>query len=115
MQSKGKIFDQIKGKTIFAYFIDNEMKTMLANKNAESLYFGKNDDEEYLGANYAVADKIKVLMLNKEVDKITFITKPEALFTPMGQLAESDYYLKGFTWQSALRPKSKVRFISKVL
>lgn len=107
MQSKGKIFDQIKGKNIFAYFIDNEMKTMLAIKNAESLYFGKNEEQEYLGANYAVADKIRVLMLNKEVDKITFIAKPEALFTPMSQLAESDYYLKGFTWQNTLRPKSK--------
>lgn len=108
MQSKGKIFDQIKGKNIFAYFVDNEMKTMVANKNAESLYFGKNDDEEYMGANYAFADKIKVLMLDKEVDKITFISKPEALFTPISQMATSDYYLKGFTWQSALRPKSKL-------
>ena len=91
MQSKGKLFDQIKGKTITAYFIDSEMKRMLADKNAESLYFGKNDDDEYIGGNYAQSKQMMVYMLDKEVDK----------------MPKADLYLKGFTWKDQLRPKGK--------
>lgn len=107
MQSKGKLFDQIKGKTISSYFIESEMKTMISNKNAESLYFGKNDDDEYIGGNLAQSEQIKVYMLDKEVDRITFIKEPEAIFTPMSMMSDGDLYLKGFTWHKALRPKGK--------
>lgn len=107
MHSKGNLFDQIKGKTITAYFKDNEMQKMIANKNAESLYYGKNDDEEYVGGNLAKSEQIIVYMIEKEVDHITFIKEPEALFTPMRMLTENDKYLKGFTWHIALRPKDK--------
>ena len=107
MQSEGKLFDQIKGKIITGYFIEGEMKKMLSDKNAESLYFGKNDDGAYIGGNYAQSDQIMVYMKDEEVDRITFIKKPEALFTPISQMSDAELYLKGFTWQSALRPKGK--------
>lgn len=108
MQSKGKLFDQIKSKDITGYFTDNEMKRMLADKNAESLYFGKNDDEEYIGGNYAKSKQIMVYLEEKEVDHISFLENPEAIFTPMSQMTDAELYLKGFTWHSELRPKNKL-------
>lgn len=107
MQSQGKLFDQIKGKTVTAFFVDSEMKRMLADKNAESLYFGKNDNGEYIGGNYAQSNQMMVYMENKEVDRITFIENPEATFTPISQMPSSNLYLKGFLWQGKIRPKSK--------
>jgi len=107
MQSKGRLFDQIKGKKITAFFVDNEMKRMLANKNAESLYFGKNEEEEYIGGNYAISNRMMVYMQEKEVDRIVFIEKPEATFTPISKMSNAALYLKGFTWHDALRPKGK--------
>lgn len=107
MQSKGKLFDQIKGKTVTAYFTNSEMTHMVANKNAESLYFGKNDEDKYIGGNYALSEKMNVKMLDKEVDRITFIKNPEATFTPMSMMSNTDLYLKGFSWQENLRPKGK--------
>ncbi|MEJ6695566.1 MAG: OstA-like protein [Chitinophagales bacterium] len=107
MQSKGELFNQIKGKSITGYFEDNEMKTMLSKKNAESLYFGQNDEDEYIGGNYAISDIIKVSIVDKEVDKISFIKEPEAIFTPMRQMNDTDRYLKDFSWVKNLRPKGK--------
>lgn len=107
MQSQGKYFDQIKGKVITGYFVDGKMQTMISNKNAESLYFGKNDEEAYIGGNFAQSDQIKVFMEDEEVSRITFIKTPEALFTPISKMVPADLYLKGFTWQTALRPKGK--------
>lgn len=48
-----------------------------------------------------------IYFVDKEVEHITFLKTPEALFTPMSQLPSSEYYLKDFTWHAALRPKSK--------
>lgn len=107
MLSKGKLFNQIKGKWITGYFEDNEMKTMLSKKNAESLYFGQNDEDEYIGGNYAISDRIQVSIVNKEVDKISFINEPEAIFTPIRQMNDTDLYLKNFSWFKDLRPKGK--------
>ncbi|MFT5621615.1 MAG: hypothetical protein ACI9QR_001954, partial [Flavobacteriaceae bacterium] len=67
----------------------------------------KNDDDEYIGGNLAQSEQIKVYMLDKEVDRITFIKEPEAIFTPMSMMSDGDLYLKGFTWHKALRPKGK--------
>jgi lipopolysaccharide transport protein LptA len=107
MQSQGKLFDQIKGKIITGFFEEGKMKRMLSDKNAESLYFGKNDDGAFIGGNYVQSDQIMVYMENDEVDRITFIKKPEALFTPISRMSDADLYLRGFTWQSAMRPKGK--------
>lgn len=107
MQSQGKLFDQIKGKIITGFFEEGKMRRMLSDKNAESLYFGKNDDGAYIGGNYAQSDQIMVYMEEDEVSRITFIKKPEALFTPISQMADEDLYLRGFTWQTAMRPKGK--------
>jgi lipopolysaccharide transport protein LptA len=107
MQSQGKLFDQIKGKIITGFFVKGEMQRMLSDKNAESLYFGKNDDGAYIGGNYAQSDQIMVHMEDEEVSRITFIKKPEALFTPISQMLDADLYLRGYTWQTALRPVSK--------
>jgi hypothetical protein len=107
MQSQGKLFDQIKGKIVTGFFEEGKMRRMLSDKNAESLYFGKNDDGAYIGGNYAQSDQIMVYMEEDEVSRITFIKKPEALFTPISQMADEDLYLRGFTWQTAMRPKGK--------
>ncbi|MEZ4978435.1 MAG: hypothetical protein R2772_03980 [Chitinophagales bacterium] len=48
-----------------------------------------------------------VYLEEKEVDH-SFLENPEAIFTPMSQMSESELYLKGFTWHKELRPKNKL-------
>jgi hypothetical protein len=50
--------------------------------------------------------KMKLSFVDKKVDKVKFIGKPEALFTPTNRLTDEVKLLKGFSWQVALRPCS---------
>lgn len=105
-QSAGKLFDQVKGKWITAYFVESKMEKMLVNKNAESLYFGKDDDENYIGGNQSNADKMWIYVKDKKIYKITFLDKPQATFTPLSQMTEAMLYLKNFVLHFEKKPKS---------
>jgi lipopolysaccharide export system protein LptA len=108
-QSVGKIFDQIKGKYITGYFEEGKLSKLFANRNAESLYFGKDEEIEnkVMGGNLVKSASLWMYMDEGEVDRIVFIDKPEALFTPISQMTNAQLYLGGFYWNGAIRPKSK--------
>ncbi len=102
-----KYFDQIKGLDIFGYFEDNEMRKVDVMGNAESLYFGKDEKDKYVGNNKALSTNIAIYFKEKKIDKITFLKKPEAVFTPMKMLTAEQYHLKDFLWQIERKPKSR--------
>ena len=106
-QSKGKLFDQIKGKWITAYFNDSKLEKMLVKKNAESLYFGKDDDENYMGGNKSTSAKMWIYTKDNKINKIVFLEKPEAVFTPLSQMSNADIFLKDFKTNFDLKPTDK--------
>lgn len=102
-----KYFDQIKGTNIFGYFVDNELSRMDVEGNAESLYFGKDDKNKYIGANKAQSINISIYFKEKKISRIVFTQKPEAVFTPMKLLTTEQMQLKDFKWQIDRKPKSR--------
>jgi lipopolysaccharide export system protein LptA len=102
-----KYFDQIKGINIFGYFVDNTLDHMDVKGNGESIYFGKDEKEKYIGNNKALSTDITLYFFDKKINKIVFIQKPEAVFTPLKKLTEEQYHLKDFKWQIDRKPKSR--------
>ena len=102
-----KYFDQIKGNNIYGYFTDNELRTIDVIGSAESLYFGKDEKEKYIGANKAMCTNITMRFKDKKINKIIFIDKPEAVFTPLKMLAPEQMKLSYFYWQIDRKPKSQ--------
>jgi hypothetical protein len=102
-----KYFDQIKGINIFGYFKDNELYRMNVLGNAESLYFGKDDKNKYLGINKAASTNITIYFKDRKIEKIAFLKKPEATFTPMKMTNKDMLTLKDFNWQIDRKPKSR--------
>jgi lipopolysaccharide transport protein LptA len=102
-----KYFDQIKGTNIFGYFKNNELYKLDVKGNGESLYFGKDDKNKYIGANKVVSTNIAIYFKDKKIEKIAFLKKPEAVFTPMKMLGKDAFTLKDFKWQIDRKPKSK--------
>lgn len=106
-QSKGRLFDQIKGKKITGFFKDSKMDRMLVERNAESLYFGKNDAEEYIGGNQSKSAKMWIYVNDSKIKKIVFLDKPEATFTPITKMSPASFFLKDFRANFERRPLSK--------
>jgi hypothetical protein len=107
MQTVKNYFDQIKGNKIIGYLKENELEYMDVKGSAESLYYGKNDNNKILGQNNATSSYMKIYFSDKKVDIVKFINKPIAIFTPIRQVTEEQKLLKNFNWQESLRPKNK--------
>lgn len=107
-----KFFDQIKGIDIFGYFEENELRKVDVKGNAESLYFGKDERDKYVGNNKALCTDIAIYFKDKKIDKIAFLKKPEAVFTPMKMLTAEQYKLKDFKWQIERKPKSREEMLN---
>ncbi len=106
-------FDQIKGKNIFGFFEDSELRKVKVVQNAESLYFGKEDNGKIMGANKAKSAVMWLYFSEKKMRKITFEKKPEAVFTPIKQFPKEEYKLKDFNWQIERRPPSREAILNE--
>ncbi len=99
-------YNQIKGKTVTGFFVDNKLSSVDVSGNSESLFYPE-DDKGWIGMNKAVSSETKISFKDGKFDKVKFITDPDPTLTPMKDIKPSDKTLEGFTWLSILRPKNK--------
>ncbi len=100
-------FNQISGKLLIGYIINNELKTIEVNGNAIALYYLKNKDR-YSGMSKMESSKINVHLLKSKIDSISFFPKPEGKLTPMKDLVVEEAKLKGFIWRESEKPKNRL-------
>jgi len=99
-------YNQIKGKTVKGFFVDNKLSRVEVNGNGESLFYPENEDGK-IGLNKAVCSDIVLVFLDGKIDVVKFLTDPDSQLTPLKQVTEADKTLEGFNWQGAIRPKSR--------
>ncbi|MEZ4883843.1 MAG: OstA-like protein [Chitinophagales bacterium] len=99
------IFNQIAGRNIYGFFKDSNLELLKAEGNAESIYFGQNEKEEFLGINQATASKIWIFFEEKSINRIKFIGQSDATFTPIQRANLSEFILSGFVWYGERRPQ----------
>lgn len=99
------LYDQVKGRNITGNFIDGKMNNMEVIKNAESLYFIKNEKEEFTAVNKAKCDTIQ-LFLNEvqKVSSIKFKSKADATTDPINKVDPFSLKVAGFKWYTNLKP-----------
>ncbi len=110
-------FDQIRGKNMFGYFIDNDLSSLTVEGNGQSVYYAKEereDEVEYIGVNKADCSNMLLRFRDNKIQKVTFLTQPDAVFYPIDELAPKELELKGFTWREQLKPKSKEEVILRI-
>jgi len=100
-------YNQIKGKTLTAFFNrESKIDRVNVDGNGESLYFALDDKDSVLvGMNKVQCSRMVIRFAENKVSKISFITKPDALFIPPHELEEPDKRLKGFLWRIKEKPE----------
>lgn len=106
LQDEG-IYNQIKGKFLQAFINNKKITKIEVDGNAESIYFIKDKDNVYSGANKSTSALITVSFNDGEVDRIKLTGGPEAVFTPMKKLNLETYRLDGFKWYGDKQPLTK--------
>jgi lipopolysaccharide export system protein LptA len=101
------MYDQVYGDKIDGFIVNDELEKMFVDGSAASIYFTKNESEEYLGMNKSSSAQMKILLKNKKVSKIVWYDNPEGAFVPMDKLKDTDKKEERFKWHEEKRPKNK--------
>ena len=100
-------YNQIKGKTLVGLFDDeNNLKQVDIDKNAESIFYARNENNELFGIDKARSGKISVLFEEGAISQFIRYKQPDAVTTPESQFPENARLLRGFVWRDEERPKS---------
>ncbi len=112
-------YNQIKGRTMTAFFDGKNIDHVIVTGNGESVYFalqekdekGKVDDKGkkvtyqiVSGMNKIICSNMRINFKLGKVNNISFYIKPDASFIPPHDLKPEDKLLKGFIWRGSDRP-----------
>jgi lipopolysaccharide transport protein LptA len=108
VKETAEFFNQIKGRTINAYFMDGELDFVKAKGTAESIYYAQDDDSAYVGMNRTTADMIDIYFKDRSPQKIKYSSSVKGTTYPIRQLPDDQKKLSNFQWLESKRPKSKL-------
>ena len=100
-------YNQISGKTLTGLFNNkNELHQADIVKNAQSIYFIRDDKNELIGIDKAKSASIRILIENQAIDQIIRFKQAECTTYPESQLLDKERILRGFDWREDERPTS---------
>ena len=104
--SLGAGYNQISGKKLDGLFKENELHTIDVIKNAESIYFLRNADNELVGIDKSKSGKMRILVSKNKIDELRKINQIDGKTYPEDDFPENERILKGFVWRETERPIS---------
>ncbi len=100
-------FNQLRGTTLNALFVDGKINTMRAKGNAENVYYATDEDKSFIGVNKSTADIIDVFFEDSKPQKVVFLRNLDGTTFPMRSTNHDELKIRGFKWHDTIRPKSK--------
>lgn len=100
-------YNQLRGTSINANFIDGKIHNMRAKGNAENVYYAQDEEKNFIGVNKSSADVIDVFFEDSKPQKVVFLRNLEGVTYPMRSTNHEDLKIRGFKWLETIRPKSK--------
>ncbi|GAB3227885.1 OstA-like protein [Hymenobacter seoulensis] len=97
-------FNQVKGRTMVAYFGEKSIKKIDVVGNAESIYYALEGDTAVSGVNKSLSATMTMRFAQSKLQNITFRTNPEASFIPPNELKAEEAKLTDFRWRATERP-----------
>ena len=104
--SLGAGYNQISGKKLDGLFKENELHTIDVIKNAESIYFLRNADNELVGIDKSKSGKMRIWVSENKIDELRKINQIDGKTYPEDDFPENERILKGFVWRETERPRS---------
>ena len=99
-------YDQVKGRNLIGHFKKGKLAIMDVLGNGQTIYYAREEDGKYTGVNKAICSDIEIKFKRGKIDRIKFITMPEATFYPLKDFPKSKQILEGFIWKNDERPDS---------
>ena len=104
--SLGEGYNQISGKRLNGLFVNNALETIDVIKNAETIYYLRNSEDELIGIDKSKSGAIKIWISENEIDELRKLNQIGGMTYPEEDFPEKERKLKGFIWRNDERPKS---------
>ena len=98
-------YNQMGGKEIMAYVRDGDVYLVDVQGNAETVFYPREDDGEYVGVNRTQSSFVKVYLHERQVERVLFTTSTTGVLIPLDQAEPEETKLNGFFWADAERPR----------
>lgn len=98
-------YNQIKGRSMVAWFKNEELERVNVYGNGESIFFMRDEKKKTLvGMNKIICSDIVLNFKDRKLTNASFLVKPEGDFIPPHELKKDDSLLNGFEWRSSEKP-----------
>jgi lipopolysaccharide export system protein LptA len=100
-------FNQMFGIRLKGLFNDeNKLRQVDIIKNAESIFYARNDLQELIGIDKAKSGSISILFADGDIEEYTRYNQIDGNLYPESKYPEKEKILKGFDWREDERPLS---------
>ncbi len=100
-------YNQIYGMRLVGLFNEeNKLRQVDIIKNAESIFYTRNDKQELIGIDKAKSGSISMLFADGDIEEYNRINQVDGNLYPESQYPEKEKILKGFDWREDERPMS---------
>ncbi|GAA3613191.1 OstA-like protein [Flavivirga amylovorans] len=100
-------YNQIYGLRLTGLFNEaNELRQVDIVKNAESIFYTRNDKQELIGIDKAKSGSISMLFAEGDIEEYNRINQVDGKLYPESEYPEKEKILKGFDWREDERPMS---------
>ena len=107
-----KYFNQVKGTSINAFFIDGKINFLRAKGNAENVYYGQDENKRFTGVAKNNSDLMDIRFEEGKLKRVTFVRGFDGTMYPMREAKHDELKLRGYKWLDNLRPKSKYEILA---
>lgn len=98
-------FNQIKGRKITASFnAQTRIDNVVVDGNGESIYYALDDKNKLIGVNRVECSKMNMKFKENQVNRISFLGRPDAKLVPPTELTNDGNRLDGFNWREKEKP-----------
>ncbi|WP_228530384.1 OstA-like protein [Tamlana sp. I1] len=100
-------YNQIYGLRLVGQFNDkNTLREVDITKNAESIFYARNDKQELIGIDKAKSGSIQILFAEGDIEEYSRFNQIDGNLYPESQYPKKELFLKGFDWRDSERPNS---------
>jgi hypothetical protein len=89
-------YNQIKGRDMYGKFFENELRLIYVMGNGQTVYYAYDEEDKEVGVNRADCSNLIIRIKESKVERVTFITKPDAVLYPPYKIPKGELFLRGF-------------------
>lgn len=100
-------FNQLKGRDLKAFFENKEIKRIMVEGNAESIFYPEEEDATMIGMNQTESSYLSIDFKDKKIDKLKLWPKATGKMVPLSDMLPNQGKLERFEWFDYLRPLNR--------